>query len=91
MLREEGRLRVMRKIFRPKREEVTEEGRKLHKEGLNDLYSSPNIIRVIKPRRMRWVGHVARTGAIRCLQDLVGKSNGKKHLEDQVVDGRIVS
>jgi len=52
--------RVLRRIFGPKRDEVTGEWRKLHSKELNDLYSSPNIIRVIKSRRMRWAGHVAR-------------------------------
>jgi hypothetical protein len=75
-LREETRLRVfenrvLRKIFGPKRGEATGEWRRLHKEELNDLYSSPNIIRVIKSRRMRWAGHVERmgekTGAYRIL------------------------
>jgi len=66
-LREERRLRmfeyrVLRRIFWPKRDEVTEEWRKLHNEELNDLYSSPNIVRVIKAKRMRWAGHVARMG-----------------------------
>jgi hypothetical protein len=66
-LREEHRLRVfenrvLRRIFGPKRNEVTGELRRLHSEELNDLYSSPNIIRVTKLRRMRWVGHVARMG-----------------------------
>jgi hypothetical protein len=66
-LREEHRLRVfenrvLRKICGPKRDEVTGEWRRLHNEELNDLYSSPNIIRVIKPRIMRWAGHVARMG-----------------------------
>jgi hypothetical protein len=54
--------RVLRRIFGPKRDEVTGEWRKLHNEELNGLYSSPNIIRVIKLRRMRWAGHVARIG-----------------------------
>jgi len=64
-LREESRLRmtengVLRRIFEPKRYEATREWRKLHNEKLNDLYCSPNIFRVIKSRRMRWAGHVAR-------------------------------
>jgi hypothetical protein len=64
-LREEHGLRVfenrvLRRIFEPKRDEVTGEWRKLHKEELRDLYSSPSIIKTIKSRRMRWAGHVAR-------------------------------
>jgi len=54
--------RVLRRILGPKRDEVTGEWRKLHNGGLNDLYSSPNNVRVIKSRRMRWVGQVARMG-----------------------------
>jgi hypothetical protein len=66
-LREERRLRVfenrvLRRIFGPKRDEVTGEWIKLHNEELHDLYSSPNIMWVIKPRRMIWVRHVARMG-----------------------------
>jgi len=66
-LREERRLRVfenrvLRKVFGPKRDEVTGEWRRLHNEELNDLYSLPNIVRVVKSRRMRWAGHVARMG-----------------------------
>jgi hypothetical protein len=66
-LREEHRLRVfenrvLRRIFGPKRDEVTGKRRKLHNEELRDLYSSPSIIRIIKPRRMRWAGYVARMG-----------------------------
>jgi len=53
---------VLRRIFGPRRDEVTGEWRKLHNEELNDLYSSPNIVRVINSRRMRWAGHVARMG-----------------------------
>jgi hypothetical protein len=64
-LREEHRLkvfenRVLRRIFGPKRDEVTGEWRKLHKEELREFYSSPSIIRIIKSRSMLWVGHVAR-------------------------------
>jgi hypothetical protein len=55
-------LYIYRKLFGPKRDEVTGEWRKLHNEELHDLYSSPNIVRVIKSRRMRWAGHVARIG-----------------------------
>ena len=54
--------RVLSRMFGPKRDEVTGEWRKLHSEELNNLYCSPNIVRVIKSRRMRWAGHVARMG-----------------------------
>jgi hypothetical protein len=54
--------RVLRKIFRPRRDEVTGEWRKLHNKELHDLYSSSSIIRIIKSKRMRWEGHVARMG-----------------------------
>jgi hypothetical protein len=65
-------------IFGPKRDEVTRERRKLHNEELNDLYSLPNILRVIKSRRMRWEGHVARMGKGRGVyRVLVGKPEGK--------------
>jgi len=53
---------VLRRIFGPRRDEVTGEWRRLHNEELNDMYSSPNIVRVVKSRRMRWAGHVARMG-----------------------------
>jgi hypothetical protein len=66
--------RVLRRIFGPKRDEVTGEWRKLHNEELNDLYSSPNIIRGIKSRRMRWVEHVARMWEERCIQDFGGET-----------------
>ena len=66
-LREERKLRVfgnrvLRRVFGPKMDEVTREWRKLHNNELNNLYSSPNIVWVIKSRRMRWAGHVARMG-----------------------------
>jgi hypothetical protein len=59
-LREEHRLRVLRRIFGPKTDEVTRGWRKLHNEELHNLYSSPSIIRMIKSRRIRWAGLVAR-------------------------------
>jgi hypothetical protein len=69
-----------RRIFGPKRDEVTGEWRKLHKEELRDLYSSPRMIRIIKSRRMRWEAHVARIGAKRNVYRLfVGKPEGKNH------------
>jgi hypothetical protein len=61
-LREEHRQRALRRIFGPRTDEVTGGWRKLHKEELRDLYSSPSIIRIIRSRRMRWAGHVARMG-----------------------------
>ena len=67
--------RVLRRIFGPRRDEVEREWRKLHSEELNDLYSSPNTVRVIKLRRMRWAGQVARMGEKRSVyRVLVGKS-----------------
>ena len=73
--------RVLRRIFGRKRDEVTGEWRKLHNEELNDLYCSPNIVRVIKSRRIRWVGHVARMGERRCVcRVVVGKPEGKRPL-----------
>ena len=71
--------RVLRRIFEPTRDEVTEEWRKLHNEELNDLYRSPYIVQVIKSRRMGWAGHVARMGERRGVyRALVGKPEGKK-------------
>jgi hypothetical protein len=73
--------RVLRRIFEPERDEVTEGWRKLHNEELRDLYSSPCLIRIIKSRRMRWEGHVARLGGKRnAYRLLVGKPEGKRPL-----------
>ena len=85
-LREEHRLRVfenrvLRRVFKPKRDEVTREWRKLHNEELRDLYSLPNIVRELKSRRMRWEGLVARMGDGRGVHRiLVGKPEGKRPL-----------
>jgi len=73
--------RVLRRIFGPKRDEVTGEWRKLHNEELNNLYSSSNIVRVIKSRRMRWAGHVARMEEGRGVYRVsVGKPEGRRPL-----------
>ena len=80
-LREERRLRVFKnmalRIFGPRRDEVTGEWWRLHEE-LNDLYSSPNIVRVIKSRRMRWAGYVARMGEDRGVYRVFGGETGGK-------------
>jgi hypothetical protein len=73
--------RVLRRVFGPNRDEVTGEWRKLHNEELNSLYSLPNIVRVVKSRRMRWDGHVARMGEGRGVHRvLVGKPEGRRPL-----------
>jgi hypothetical protein len=69
---------VLRRVFRLKRDEVTGEWRKLHNEELNDLYSLPNIVRVVKRRRMKRAGHVGEGRSVRRV--LVGKSEGKRPL-----------
>jgi hypothetical protein len=85
-LREERRLRVfknwvLRRVIGSKRDEVTGEWRKLHNEELSDLHSLPNIVRVVKLRRIRWAGHVARMGEVRSgHRVLVGKPEGKRPL-----------
>ena len=97
-MRDERRLRVLenralRRIFGPRRDEVTGEWRKLHNEELNDLYSSPNIVRVIKSRRMRWARHVARIGERRgevYTGFWWGNLREREHLGDPGVDGRII-
>jgi len=86
-LRKERRLRVfenrvLRRVFGLKRDEVTGEWRKLHNGELSDLYSLPNIVRVVKSKRMRWAGHVARMGKGRGVyRVLVGRPEGKRPLE----------
>ena len=82
---------VLRRIFGPRRNEVTGEWRRLHNEELSDLYSSPNIVRVIKSRRMRWAGHVARmceeTG---CIVSWWGNRREGDHWGDLGIDGLII-
>jgi hypothetical protein len=95
-LREKRRLRVfenrvLRRVFGPKRDEETGEWRMLLNEEPNDLYSVPNIVRVVKSRRMRWAGHVARMGEERGVHRvLVGKPEGKRPWGDPDVDGKII-
>jgi hypothetical protein len=94
-LREECRLRVfenrvLRRIFGAKRDEVTGESRRLHKEELYALHCSPDIIRLIKSKRL-WAGHVARMVARTCAyRGIMGKREEGDHLEDPDVDERII-
>jgi len=82
---------VLRRIFGPKSGEVTEERRKLRNEDVNDMYCSPNVVRVIKSRRMRWTGHVARMGERRGIfRVLVGKHEGKRPIRRPRRSGRLI-
>jgi len=82
---------TLRRIFGPKRDAVTCERRKLHNEELLNLYSSPDIVRVIKSRRMRWAGHVARMGERRGVYRVWwGNLRARDHLEEPAVDVRII-
>ena len=82
---------MLKRVFGLERDEVTGELRKLRSEELNDLFSSPNLVRVIKSRRVRWVGHVAHIGERRGVyRALVGKPEGKRPLGDPGVYGRII-
>jgi hypothetical protein len=83
--------KVLRRIFGPRRDVVTREWRRLHNEELNDLYSSPSIVWVIKSRRIRWTGHVARMGEKReCIGFLWGNRRKGDHWGDLSVDGWII-
>ena len=83
--------RVLRRVFGPKRDEVTGEWRKVHNEELNDLYCSPKFVRVIKSRRMRWAGHEARMGRREpCAGIFVGKPEKRDHWGDPGIDGTII-
>jgi hypothetical protein len=95
ILREEGRLsvfenRILRRVFRLKRDEVTGKWRKLHNEELNDLYCSPDIVRLIKWRRMRWAGHVACMGERRGVYRVLVNLRERDHLVNPDIDGRII-
>ena len=94
--REEHRLwvfenRALRRIFGPRGEEVTAAWRKWHNEELNDMYCSPNIVQVIKTRKMRWVGHIAHMGERRGLYRVWwGNLRERDHLGNPGIDGRIL-
>jgi hypothetical protein len=88
-LRKEHRMRVLEMIFGPKRFEVAGGLRKLHNEELHNLYSFPNMIRMIKSRRLRWTGHIARVGRIGMHARYWWESHRERdHWEDQDVGGR---
>ena len=82
---------MLRKIFGPTRDEITGERRKLHNGEMNDLYSSPNIFRLIKSRRMRWAGHVACMGRVEeYTRSCWGNLRERGHFGNPDVDGRII-
>jgi hypothetical protein len=90
-LREERRLTVLRRIFGPKSDKVAWEWRKLHNEELNDPYSSPTFVRVIKSRRIRWAWHVARMGREEAYTGFWwGNLRERDHWRDSGVDGKII-
>jgi hypothetical protein len=83
--------RVLRRIFGPKREQVAGSWKRLHNEELRNLYDSPYIIRVIKPRKMKVTGHVARMGEmINSYIFFIRKSEGKRPSEDLGIDGKVI-
>ena len=83
--------RVLRKLFGPRRDEVTGDWRRLHNEELNDLYTTPNIVRVIKSRRMGWAGHLVRMDEeMGCTGSWWGNRVVGDHWGDLDVDGRVI-
>jgi hypothetical protein len=83
--------RVLRRVFWPKSDEVTGGWRKLHNEGFSDLFSLQNIVRVVKSRRMRWEGHVARVGQGRAVYRVLWRYvREREHWGDPDADGRII-
>jgi hypothetical protein len=83
--------RVLRRIFEPKNKEMVRGWKGLHNDELHNLYTSPSSIRVIKSRRIRWIGHAAHMGEMRNVYSiLVGKLERRDHSEDLGIDGRLI-